>query len=319
MVTEQIMKTLVGLIPEDTAKEIEAGFNAILESAEAKIQEAKEKEYNEKLTEAYAIVEKEKAEIEAIAEKGYGQALEMIQTLEKKLDTQKAELETSLKEGYEEAYQMILEERAKNDALEVKLHEEYETRFKDSYNALVEKIDQYLSIEGEKYNESVKTFMLNDPELNEKKLALDKILEVAQDYITDEDFANVTSSKIEVVTKQIEEQKSRINILEAKNVRLATENNKLNEAVGVYKAETTKLNEALEASKKAKLVTEKKETIEKARIAEGRGEVVEKSKLIVIAETNNSKEVVAETTEKTDRPKTMESGWKYLVENGSNR
>ncbi len=287
MVTEQIMKTLAGLIPEDTAKEIETGINSVLESAKTEL----EKEYDVKLKEAYSIVEGEKVEAVKIAEAGYEQAWGIISDYKERLNKQAKEFDAQLEEGYEEAYQMILEERAKNDALELKLHEEYEKRYKESYDALVEKIDQYLSLEGERYSEAIKSDLLNDPELNEKKLALDKILEVAQNYISDEDYANAVSSKVSVMTKESDELKSKVKILEAKNVRIATENNKLNEAV---KHQAALLTEA----KKHEEKIVKRETIEKARVVEGRGVVADKGSQVVIAEpVIAQKAVVAENTD----------------------
>ena len=126
---------------------------------------------------------------------------------------------------------MLQEERSKNDTLEVSLYEEYDKRMSDVKEYMVDKIDQFLSLQGEKYYEMAKRDLLNYPTVSEHRLAFDQILEVAQKYLSDEDYAYATSSRIDGLGKQLDEQKAQIKILEAKNMRLGTENSRLTEAV----------------------------------------------------------------------------------------
>jgi regulator of replication initiation timing len=79
--------------------------------------------------------------------------------------------------------------------------------------------------------------------------------------LSEEDYLVATGSKIEELTKNIEEIKGQQRILEAKNMRLATENSKLNEAV-------RQQNDLLTENVRV----EQKERLKKARTVEGRGQ-----------------------------------------------
>lgn len=303
--TEQIMKALSGLIPEDAQKEVSGAVSTFLEEAVTKL----EAEYNAKLEDAYKQVADEKSSDEKTAEEGYGQAWEIITDLRERLETQKEEFEQALEEGYEEAYQMLQEERAKKDTLEVGLYEEYDKKLAEIKEYMIDKVDQFLSLQGEKYYEMAKRDVLNDPAVAEHKVAFDRILEVAANYLSDEDYAYATSSKIEGLSKQLDDTKSHIRTLEAKNVRLATENTKLNEAV--RQVQQSVLTENANSEKKARL--------EKAKQAEGRGEI-NKDRQVVIGEAKDeSKEtVVKETDQRSQRfveaiGEEVFADWKHLA------
>ncbi len=255
--TEQVLKALAGLIPEDAQKVVEEAISKFLEDTTAEL----EKEYSEKLEEAYKTITEEKAADEATAEQGYAQAWEIITDLRDRLEIQKEEFEQALEEGYEEAYQMLQEERSKNDTLEVSLYEEYDKRMNDVKLYMVDKIDQFLALQGEKYYEMAKRDVLSDPAVAEHKLAFEKMLEVAQNYLSDEDFAYATSSRIDGLQKSLTEQKNHIKALEAKNMRLATENHTLTEAV---RHQSQRLDESR--------VSERTARTQKAQKAEGRGQ-----------------------------------------------
>jgi len=277
--TEQIMKALSGLIPEDAQEKVSGAMSAFVEEAVAKL----EAEYNAKLEEAYKQVADEKATDEKTAEEGYGQAWEIITDLRERLEVQKEEFEQALEEGYEEAYQMLQEERAKNDTLEIGLHEEYEKKHQEIKEYMIDKVDQFLSLQGEKYYEMAKRDVLNDPAVAEHKVAFDRILEVAANYLSDEDFAYATSSKIETLAKQVDDQKAVVRTLEAKNFRLATENQKLNEAV---RQQGRVLTENVNTEKKARL--------EKVKQAEGRGQINQDRQVVIGEAKDESGEVVTE-------------------------
>lgn len=302
--TEQIMKALAGLLPEDAQKEVSTAISNYLDEAN-KVLEA---EYNDKLSEAYKVVEEEKSSDEQVAERGYAQAWEIITDLRDRLETQKEEFEAALEEGYEEAYQMLQEERSKNDTLEVSLYEEYDKRLAEVRGYMVDKIDQFLALQGEKYYEMAKKDVLNDPAVTEHKLAFEKMLEVAQNYLSDEDFAVASSTRVDTLGKQLDEQKAQIKILEAKNMRLATDNTRLTEAV---KHQHTVINESKSNEKNVRL--------EKARKAEGRGEGNTESRRVVIGEQKDaSGEPVANSnnTIVENAGEDIFADWKYLAGQG---
>ena len=228
---EQILKALSGLIPEDAQNEVSTAISGFLESAVAEIDEHKKDEYEANLKEAYQEHQQELKEAEGIAEEGYAQSWEIITDLRDRLEIQKEEFEQALEEGYEEAYQMLQEERSKNDTLEVDLYEEYDKKFSDIKEYLVDKLDQFLQLQGNKYYEMAKRDVINDPSVLEHKLAFEKILEVASNYLSDEDYAFATSGKVDNLSKLLDETKGQLKILEGKNMRLSMENTKLNEAV----------------------------------------------------------------------------------------
>src|SRR5690349_9491021 len=146
---EQILKALAGLIPEDAQKQVSEAVSQFLEGALSELEGEAEK----KLEEGYKEFQKQQADAEATAEKGYAQAWDIICDLRDRLELQKEEFDQALEEGYEEAYQMLQEERAKNDTLEVDLYEEYDKRLNDIKEFMIDKIDTFLSLQGEKYYE----------------------------------------------------------------------------------------------------------------------------------------------------------------------
>lgn len=253
---DQIMQALAALLPEDAQKEVFAAVEGFVENVREELQA----EFNAKLEEAYSIVADEKKKVEEEGYKGYAEAYQIICDLRDRLEVQREEFEHALEEGYEEAYQMLVTERAKNETLEVDLYEEYDRKVKEIKEFFVEKLDQFLSQKGEEFYEQAKRDVLNDPTMAEHKVALDKILEVAATYMSDEDYHFATSSKLEELSRQVDELRGQCKIVEAKNMRLATENNRLNEAVREQAAMLTESTRI-----------EQKERVKKARTVEGRG------------------------------------------------
>lgn len=300
---EQILKALSGLIPENAQKDVTDAVTQFLDEARVEL----EQEFNGKLEDGYKQAHDKVLQTEQEAEKGYSQALEYITELRNRLELQKEEFEQALEEGYEEAYQMLQEERAKNDTLEVDLYEEYEKRLNDVKEFMVDKVDTFLSLQGEKYFEMAKKEAINDPTVVEHKVAFDRILEVASNYLSDEDFAFATGSKVDALQKQLDEQKGALRILEAKNMRLATDNNKLNES----------LRHSQEVINESVVRQEKKARVERAGKAQGRGQT-EPSRQVVIGEWQNAGESV-KVDDKNEGDRFVESigedvvnDWKHL-------
>lgn len=288
---DQIMQALAALLPDDTQKEVLAAVEGFVENVREELQA----EFNAKLEEAYAIVAEEKKKVEEEGYKGYAEAYQIISDLRDRLEVQREEFEHALEEGYEEAYQLLVNERASKESLEVDMYEEYDRKVKEIKEFFVEKLDAFLSQKGEEFYEQAKRDVLNDPTMAEHKVALDKILEVASTYMSDEDYHFATSSKLEDLSRQVEELRGQCKIVEAKNMRLATENNRLNEAV-------RQQQEMLTESTR----TEQKERTKKAKNAEGRGKR-DMERVEVIAEHTNAKAPVSGEDEYDDDTRFVET------------
>lgn len=280
----KIVDALKKLLPESEINEVAAGVEKMLEQAKNTL----EKEYNEKLEEAYSELSNELAEAEKTAEKGYEEAYAIIADLRNRLEVQGEEYKAQLQDGYEEAYQMLKAEREKNNQLEVEMYEEYDKKLQEMKDYIVEKVDQFLQFKGQEIYEQARREVLNDPRMAEHKVALDKIVEVTSNYLTDADFNVVTSSKLEAVSKQMEEMKGQLKIMEARNIRLSTENTKLNEWKRQAETVLTEATKTTAEGKKAKVITEQKEKIEKAKNATGRGQIAEDTEVIAEYNTGNS-------------------------------
>ena len=294
---DQIIKALEGLVPEVQQKEITEAISTFVEDATKEL----DQEYDAKIKDAYKKVHEDKLKNEQVAEEGYAQAWGIITDLRNRLEKQKEEFDQSLEKGYEEAYQMLQEERAKNDTVEVDLYEEYDKKLSDIKEFLVDKVDQFLQTQGQKYHEMAKREVLNDPALAEHKVAFEKILEVAADYLSDEDYALATGSKIQILEKTMDEQKAQMKLLEAKNMRLATDNHKLNEAVRHQQEVLTEQTQKVE----------KKERIGKAKKAEGRGQAFTERQVVIGEQTDEAATTDREETliESND---SVVKNWRYL-------
>lgn len=271
---EKIVEALTKLLPEDAVTEVSEAVKVELEKAKQEY----EQEYNSKLEEAYAELSKELKGTEETALQGYQEAYAIIEDLRKRLEVQQKEFESSMEEGYEEAYQMLQAEKAKNENIEVEMYEQFNQKLSEMKEYMVDKVDAFLQFKGQELYESARREILNDPSMAEQKVVLDRVVECVSDYISDEDYSSVVNSKLSDAEKKIEELKSQTKILEARNIRLSTENNKLNESV--RKAEQV-LNEQVKE--------EKQERAEKAKNAQGRGRAVNDPELV--AEWSNNKPV----------------------------
>jgi hypothetical protein len=262
---EKLVEALTKLLPEDTVAEVTEAVKTELEAAKS----AYEQEYSTKLEEAYAELSKEVKDTEETAIQGYKEAYAIISDLRGRLETQQKEFENSMEEGYEEAYQMLVAERGKNENLEVEMYDQFNTKLQEMKEYMVDKVDAFLQFKGAEIYESAKNDISNDPRTSEHKVALDRVVECVTEYIGDEGYTAVNSSKVDDLGRKTEELKSQVKILEARNIRLSAENTKLTEAV----RETQKV-----ITESAKV--EKKERVEKAKNAQGRGRAVNDSELV---------------------------------------
>ena len=279
---DKIVEALKKLLPENEVNEVANAVGELLEQAK----ESLESEYNQKLEEAYAELTNELAQAEQIAEQGYEEAYAIIGDLRNRLEIQGQEYKDALEEGYEEAYQMLKAERAKNENLEVEMYEEYDQKLAEMKEYIVDKVDQFLQLKGHEIYEQARRDVLADPRLAEHKVALDKIVNIATGYMSDEDFGGVNNEKIEEASREIEALKGQMRILEARNIRISTENTKLNEAVRQAQDLITESRKVVSKEKKSAVLAEQKERVEKAKNVSGRGTV--SSDNVVISEHNNA-------------------------------
>ena len=299
---DKITEALKKLLPADQVAEVSKAVEAML--AESKVE--LEKEYNTKLEEAYNELTGELKTAEQTAEKGYQEAYTIITDMRNRLDTMRAEFETQLEEGYEEAYQMLLSERGKNEKLEANLYEEYDKKLGEMKEYMIDKIDEFLQFKGKEIYEQARRDIQNDPALAEHKLTLDKIVETVAGYISDEDYAAATSSRIEELSKTAEEMKGQIRILEARNIRIATENNKLNESLRQKEAVIT---ESTQNSAKA----DKKERVETAKNVTGRGKIVTENDEVIGEAKDQPKATKEQTVVSESVSSDQLSQWRTLA------
>lgn len=281
---EKIVEALKKLLPESEVNEVSSAVQEMLEQAKTDL----EAEFNQKLEEAYAELSSEIAEAEKVAEQGYEEAYSIIADLRNRLEIQGEEYKSALEEGYEEAYQMLKQEREKNQKLEVEMYEEYDKKLAEMKEYIVDKVDQFLQLKGQEIYEQAKRDIVNDPRMVEHKVALDKIVDITANYLSDEDFAAVSSSKLEEATKSIEEMKAQLRIMEARNIRLSTENTKLNEAVRQAQDVINESRTVVEKTKKEAVVNEQKERTEKATNVTGRGKTEDGEVISEYAAPNNN-------------------------------
>ena len=169
---------------------------------------------------------------------------------------------------------MLKEERNKNKDIEVSLYEEYDNKLAEMKEYIVDKVDQFLQFKGSEIYEQAKSDLVNDPRTAEYRSAFDKIVDITSDYLSDEDYSVASGTKLEEAKKAIDDLKGQIKLLEARSIRLSTENTKLNEA---YRSAQSVLNEQKEIAVKAKkeeVLTEQNERVEKSKKVSGRGQIV---------------------------------------------
>ena len=262
---EKIVEALTKLLPEDSIAEVTEAVKTELESAKHTL----ETEYNTKLEDAYTELSEELKSAEETAIKGYKEAYAIITDLRNRLETQQREFDASMEDGYEEAYQMLQAEKGKNESLEVEMYETFDKKLQEMKEYMVDKVDQFLQYKGTEIYESAMKELESDPRTSEHKVALDKIVECVAGYIGEEGTTVTDSRKSEELNRKVEEVKSQVKILEARNIRLSAENTKLNEAV---REQQKVLTESVK--------NEKKERAERAKNVQGRGRAVNETEVV---------------------------------------
>lgn len=264
---EQILEALRKLLPETEVSDVAESIQSMFEDAKSEL----ESEYNAKLEEAYSELSKELADAEQTAEQGYEEAYAIINDLRNRLEMQGEEYKAALEEGYEEAYQMLKAEQSKNHKLEVEMYEEYDQKLAEMKEYIVDKVDQFLQFKGQEIYEQARRDVVSDPRMAEHRVALDKIIDITSEYLDDSEFSSVNSNKLTEAQKAIEEMKGQLRILEARNIRLSTENTKLNEAVRRAEDVISESQKVVTKERKSQVINEQKERTGKASNVTGRG------------------------------------------------
>lgn len=255
----KLYEALKKLLPADQVREVAQAVESMMTEARAEI----ENEFNQKLNEAYEQISEEMAAAEAIAETGYQQAFDIISGQQSRLENQREEFENAMEEEFENAYQMIKAEQSKNNQLELEMYEEMKAKAKQINDFYIEKLDAFLSLQNAEMYEAARRDVLSDPRVVEHKVALDRIIDVVGNYVSADDFNGVQSSKLAESTKTIEDLKGHLRVVEARNVRLSTQNTSLHEQV-------RRMNESINESTKV----ERKERTKNEKNVSGRGQKV---------------------------------------------
>jgi hypothetical protein len=286
----KITEALKKMLPSDQVNEVASAVAEMIEDAKTEM----EAEFNKNLEEAYSQLSGELSEAEKTAYQGYQEAYEIINDLNSRLGVQKEEFETALEEGYEEAYQMLVNEKNSKATVETNLYEEYDSKLAEMKNYIVEKVDQFLQHKGSEIYEQAKRDLINDPRLLEHKVALDKIVNIASDYLSDEERTFGTSKKLEEASKAVQELKGQLRIMEARNIRLSTDNTRLHESKKAammtesrIPAPAAKTAALAKPAKKAQLIAEQNARVAKTKNASGRGHT-DTENVQVIAEFNDN-------------------------------
>lgn len=224
---DKITQALKKILPADQVAEVAKAVQDMMAEQVAEL----EAEFQNKLNEAYEQLAEERRADESVAEAGYQQAYQIITSLMGRIDEQREEFETALEEGFEEAYNELQAEKARNQNLETEIYEEAEAKLQEMKNLMVDKVDEFLALQESEIYESAKRDVLNDPRILEQRVAIEKMAELLGEYLGNGAVSNVTSSKLEEAFKQIENLKGQLRIVEAKNVRLSSQNTKLSEQV----------------------------------------------------------------------------------------
>jgi hypothetical protein len=266
---DKILKALKKVLPAEQIDEVAKAVEEMVNESKSGIEAELEAKFTAKLDEAYEQLAEEKKQDEAIAAEGYQQAYQIIASLMTRIDEQREEFETALEEGFDEAYNELEKVKAKNKNIEVEVYEEFDNKLKEMKTIMVDKIDQFLSLQEAEMYESAKKDVLSDPRVLEQRVAVEKMAEILSDYMSNDEYSAVTSSKVEEAHKQIENLKGQLRIIESKNVNLSRLNNKLNEQVREAH------NIITEATK-----NERKERTSKKENASGRGQRVVSEEII---------------------------------------
>jgi hypothetical protein len=261
---DKITQALSKILPTEQVNEVAKAVEEMMADQVSVLQE----EFQDKLNNAYEQLAEERKSDEVVAEAGYEQAYQIINSLMTRLDEQRQEFESALEEGFEEAYSELQKEKSRNQNIEVEVYQEADEKLQEMKNMMVDKLDQFLAIQETEIYESARRDVLSDPRILEQRVALEKITDLLSDYIG-HGTIGVSANKVDEAVRHIDDLKGQLRIVEAKNVRLSSQNSKMNEQIREAH------NIISEATK-----IERTNRVNKKRIASGRGQRVVNEQII---------------------------------------
>lgn len=265
---DKVLDVLVNMVGEEHRDKIVE----MVSEMETRLEEAKQAEVEA----VYQKMEEKQAALKAEYDAGYAEAYEALADMRHRLDTIQEEHQLHMVEEFGEAFKMVKEAENKANQKERELREEYEGRFQSSNTFVIDRLAEYLATKGEQMMELARRETLNDPTVAEHRVALNKILDVASNYLVEGQVAAVAKSKQEELHKAVEDLRGQVRILENRNVRLTNENVKLNEVARQAKNVLTESTRIERESRK-----------ELSKKATGRGDIVNSgTKVITEADEN---------------------------------
>lgn len=224
---DRLTEALKNLLKPEEIQEVAKAVEEMVAEAKSEL----EAEFQSKLEESFIAHQEELKEAEAVAEKGYNQALQIITDQQVRMDEMKQEYQEAMDEGFEEAFNEVERLKEEKENVEVELYKEFDERLQQMQAFWVEKVDTFMTLqEGELYDKAYRA-VVSDPRLMEHKVLLDKIVNLIADRVSEEDFSAATSSKLEESYKHIEDLKAQLRIVESKNFNIGRTNQKLMEQV----------------------------------------------------------------------------------------
>lgn len=271
MNNKNLENLLKKLLPAEHVSEVVAAIEGMVAEQASRL----EAQYNENLKKAYDQVSEEMAEHEAEGYAGYEQALACVMDANLRIENMRNENENHVDKICQEAWEKLEAVEAEKNKLEVEIYNEFNNKLKNMNDFYVEKVDAFLQLQNAEIYEHARRDILNDPRTVEHKVALDKIVETVSSYVSEENVSSVSAHKVEEAFATVQKLREDMRVLEARNVRLSTANNKLNEEV---RAAKTQISESTQVNRQERART--------AKNVSGRGQRVLGNEQ-VIAEYNN--------------------------------
>lgn len=256
----KIEEALKKLLPAEQVQEVLQAIQEQIDEGNSQL----DAKYQANLNQAFEEAQKDIDETATTAYRGFEQAWAMIEDLQLRLEKMNEEWESAQDENHEEAWELLQAEMAKNNGIEEKVYQEANEKIRQVQEMFIEKIDEFMQVERQEIFEDAIRHIMSDPRRVEERVALEEIAQTAAKYLSHSDnFEAVSSKKLEETYKALEDLRANMRVLEQRNVRLSTQNTRLNDKVALQEA-------ALNESTKV----ERKERANGAKNVSGRGQRV---------------------------------------------
>ena len=132
---DKITQALSKILPTEQVNEVAKAVEEMMADQVSVLQE----EFQDKLNNAYEQLAEERKSDEVVAEAGYEQAYQIINSLMTRLDEQRQEFESALEEGFEEAYSELQKEKSRNQNIEVEVYQEADEKLQEMKKCFLKK------------------------------------------------------------------------------------------------------------------------------------------------------------------------------------